>query len=153
MFTLLSPSDTGVKFKNLIEESEEFNVFEYNYLYNGGGVSVGDLNNDSFQIYILWRTWWVVNDISTKGYSNMKKLRKKLEFLLLEFGIRVPLWQMFGTRVKYGRYDANKRTLLLGKEKGMLQAVNQKESGLNLNGEVRDINSISQQRDLTDFLL
>ncbi|MEO9512214.1 MAG: VCBS repeat-containing protein [Flavobacteriaceae bacterium] len=46
MFTLLASSDTGIKFKNLLKESEEFNVLEYGYLYNGGGVSVGDLNND-----------------------------------------------------------------------------------------------------------
>ncbi len=46
MFTLLSPTETGVKFKNIIKETEEFNVFEYGYLYNGGGVAVGDLNND-----------------------------------------------------------------------------------------------------------
>lgn len=48
----------------------------------------------------------------------------------------------FGTRVKYGRYDANKGTLLMGKGKGIFQYLNQKESGLNLNGEIRDIKSI-----------
>lgn len=46
MFSLLESNDTGIKFKNLIEESEEFNVLEYGYLYNGGGVAIGDLNND-----------------------------------------------------------------------------------------------------------
>ena len=46
MFTLLSSSETGIKFKNTIKETEQFNVFEYGYLYNGGGVAIGDLNND-----------------------------------------------------------------------------------------------------------
>ena len=46
MFTLLSSKDTGVTFKNTIKETEDFNVLKYGYLYNGGGVSVGDLNND-----------------------------------------------------------------------------------------------------------
>jgi len=46
MFTLLSPKETGITFKNLLQESEEFNVLEYGYLYNGGGVSIGDINND-----------------------------------------------------------------------------------------------------------
>ena len=39
-------SYTGVNFQNRIGETEEFNVLEYGYLYNGGGVAAGDLNND-----------------------------------------------------------------------------------------------------------
>jgi len=46
-FSLLKSDRTGVDFQNLIKETEQFNVFEYGYMYNGGGVSVGDLNNDS----------------------------------------------------------------------------------------------------------
>ncbi|SDE73612.1 Repeat domain-containing protein [Pricia antarctica] len=46
-FTLLSPKTTGINFKNLVQETEEFNVLTYGYLYNGGGVSIGDINNDS----------------------------------------------------------------------------------------------------------
>ncbi|WP_373517516.1 VCBS repeat-containing protein [Pricia sp.] len=46
-FTLLSSKNTGIDFKNRIQETEEFNVLTYGYLYNGGGVSIGDLNNDS----------------------------------------------------------------------------------------------------------
>ena len=46
LFTQLSYKDTGITFKNIIKESEEFNVLNYGYIYNGGGVSVGDLNND-----------------------------------------------------------------------------------------------------------
>ncbi len=45
-FTLLSPKTTGINFKNLVRETEEFNVLTYGYLYNGGGVSIGDVNND-----------------------------------------------------------------------------------------------------------
>ncbi|WP_212748436.1 VCBS repeat-containing protein [Maribacter algarum] len=46
MFTLLPSSKTNIKFKNIIKETKQFNVLEYGYLYNGGGVSIGDLNND-----------------------------------------------------------------------------------------------------------
>ncbi len=46
-FTLLFSKTTGIDFKNRIQETEEFNVLTYGYLYNGGGVSIGDLNNDS----------------------------------------------------------------------------------------------------------
>ena len=40
-FTLLPQNDTKINFKNTIRETKEFNVFEYGYLYNGGGVSIG----------------------------------------------------------------------------------------------------------------
>ena len=46
MFSLLSSKRTGIEFKNPIKETENFNVLEYGYLYNGGGVSIGDINND-----------------------------------------------------------------------------------------------------------
>jgi hypothetical protein len=50
----------------------------------------------------------------------------------------------YGTRVKYGRYDANKGVLLLGDGKGNFQTVNNDKSGLLLNGEVRAITSINR---------
>ena len=46
MFSLLPSSETNIHFKNPIKETKNFNVLEYGYLYNGGGVSVGDVNND-----------------------------------------------------------------------------------------------------------
>ncbi|MCP9767688.1 RNA-binding protein [Lacihabitans sp. LS3-19] len=49
MFTLMPSSQTGIKFKNLISETPDFNILTYGYLYNGGGVSVGDINNDGLQ--------------------------------------------------------------------------------------------------------
>ncbi len=46
LFTLLSSNHTGIKFRNIIKETENFNHLEYSYLYNGAGVAVGDINND-----------------------------------------------------------------------------------------------------------
>jgi len=46
LFTLLSPEETGIDFVNTIQEQEAFNVLEYEYFFNGGGVAVGDINND-----------------------------------------------------------------------------------------------------------
>jgi enediyne biosynthesis protein E4 len=46
MFTSLSKSSTNINFRNILEESEELNVLNYTYFYNGGGVAVGDVNND-----------------------------------------------------------------------------------------------------------
>jgi hypothetical protein len=46
LFTELSSSQTGIDFRNDIVENESRNILTYEYLYNGGGVAVGDLNND-----------------------------------------------------------------------------------------------------------
>ena len=46
LFESLSPSATGVSFINRLPEDSSFNVLTYLYFYNGGGVAVGDVNND-----------------------------------------------------------------------------------------------------------
>ena len=46
LFTLLSPSRTGVNFINRVENQKDFNIFKYRNFYNGGGVAIGDINND-----------------------------------------------------------------------------------------------------------
>lgn len=46
LFTLLDEKTTGIDFINTIENKEDFNIFTYRNFYNGGGVSIGDINND-----------------------------------------------------------------------------------------------------------
>ena len=48
LFTLLSPEDTGIDFSNNLLSSEDSNILEYLYFYNGGGVALGDINNDGW---------------------------------------------------------------------------------------------------------
>ncbi|MFN5169439.1 MAG: VCBS repeat-containing protein [Cyclobacteriaceae bacterium] len=38
--------ETGMKFRNDLSFSQEFNIFTYRNFYNGGGVGIGDINND-----------------------------------------------------------------------------------------------------------
>lgn len=45
-FTSLPSSYTGVSFRNDIVEDADVYYFKYQYLYNGAGVAVGDINND-----------------------------------------------------------------------------------------------------------
>ncbi|MDN5204198.1 VCBS repeat-containing protein [Fulvivirgaceae bacterium BMA10] len=46
LFTLLVPDSTGLTFKNPVPESRTMNGLSYEYYYNGGGVAIGDLNDD-----------------------------------------------------------------------------------------------------------
>jgi len=46
LFSEVSSQHSGVHFSNDLTETNEQNFLKYPYLYNGGGVAVGDLNND-----------------------------------------------------------------------------------------------------------
>ena len=46
LFTALSSRESGIDFTNKVENSEDFNIFSYRNFYNGGGVAIGDINND-----------------------------------------------------------------------------------------------------------
>jgi enediyne biosynthesis protein E4 len=47
LFTLLSPEATGIVSSNIIQYTEEFNPYTFRNFFNGGGVAIGDINNDS----------------------------------------------------------------------------------------------------------
>lgn len=55
-FVRLEPSTTGVIFRNDIVESDTFNIYLDFYAYNGGGVAIGDINNDGLPDMILTGT-------------------------------------------------------------------------------------------------
>src|SRR5882757_8845832 len=46
VFTEVPSSKTHIDFRNDIKEDADYNILTYEYLYNGGGVAVGDINND-----------------------------------------------------------------------------------------------------------
>jgi hypothetical protein len=46
LFTPLSPDASGISFVNGNTEDADHNILQYEYFYNGGGVGLGDINND-----------------------------------------------------------------------------------------------------------
>ena len=49
LFISVPPKKSGINFKNSLLESPTSNVLTYEYFYNGGGVAVGDFNNDGLE--------------------------------------------------------------------------------------------------------
>ncbi len=45
-FQLLHSAATGIGFINQVEDQKDFNILTYRNFYNGGGVAIGDVNND-----------------------------------------------------------------------------------------------------------
>ncbi len=46
LFTSMMPEQTGIDFVNTVVNQKNFNIFKYRNFYNGGGVAIGDINND-----------------------------------------------------------------------------------------------------------
>lgn len=46
LFSKLYPGQTGVIFRNEVEDDSSYNILTYRNFYNGGGVAIGDINND-----------------------------------------------------------------------------------------------------------
>ncbi len=68
LFTTLSSSESGVDFQNSISENDTFNLVDYYYVYNGGGVAVGDLNGDD-----LPDLYFTGNQVGDRLYLNITK--------------------------------------------------------------------------------
>ncbi len=49
LFTRIPANDTGIGFVNSIADDDSLNILTYEYLYNGGGVGVIDVNNDGMK--------------------------------------------------------------------------------------------------------
>ena len=49
IFESLDSKHTGINFSNDLKESSKFNIISYLYYYNGGGVAIGDINNDGLE--------------------------------------------------------------------------------------------------------
>ena len=49
LFTSLNKNTTGINFQNTFFDDGPLNVANYIYFYNGGGVAIGDINNDGLQ--------------------------------------------------------------------------------------------------------
>jgi enediyne biosynthesis protein E4 len=70
LFTLLDSKQTGIDFQNTITESDSLNIFNSEFLYNGGGVGTGDVNGDGLQ-----DLFFTGNQVPNKLYLNKGNLK------------------------------------------------------------------------------
>ena len=72
LFIKLSSSQTGIDFNNRIAENDSINPLDLEFLYNGGGVAVGDFNNDG-----LPDLYFTASTTSNKLYLNEGNMKFK----------------------------------------------------------------------------
>jgi len=65
LFTLVSSEQTQINFANIVKQDTVFNCVRYMYALNGGGVAIGDINNDGLQ-----DIYFSSNQESNKLYLN-----------------------------------------------------------------------------------
>ena len=85
VFELLSADRTGVSFANTITTSDSLNVQTDVYIYNGGGVAAGDVDNDG-----LADLFFAGNMVSSRLYLNKGDMR--FEDVTRSAGVATTRW-------------------------------------------------------------
>ena len=70
LFHEVKTEQSGIHFNNQITEDNELDVLHYEYIYNGGGVGIGDFNNDS-----LPDIYFTGNRVPNKLYLNKGNMK------------------------------------------------------------------------------
>jgi hypothetical protein len=81
LFKLVPSNETNITFTNKVSYTPDFNVFKYRNFYNGGGVAIGDINNDG-----LPDIFFTANQADNKLYLN--KGNWKFEDITLKAGVK-----------------------------------------------------------------
>jgi hypothetical protein len=85
LFEHLSPATTHITFENTLTETDTLNLLEFTYFYNGGGVGIGDVNNDG-----LLDIYFTGNQTSSRLYLNKGNLQ--FEDITEKAGVTTDRW-------------------------------------------------------------
>jgi len=85
LFKLLTPNQTNIHFENTIIETDSFNMYEFMNIYTGGGVAIGDINNDGLE-----DIFFSGNNVPSKLYLNKGNLA--FEDITDQAGITTNRW-------------------------------------------------------------
>lgn len=88
---VLKDTSIGISFENILTYDEEFNPYLYRNFYNGGGVAIGDINNDGLE-----DIYFTGNMVDNKLYLN--KGNWQFEDITLKAGVSCPgVWSTGAT--------------------------------------------------------
>ncbi len=91
-FNAVHSNTSGLDFTNTLTPSPELNIIEYLYYYNGGGVGVGDINNDGLEdIYLS----------SNQGQDKLFLNEGNLRFKDITYSSGIPTSNSWSTGVSF----------------------------------------------------
>lgn len=85
LFTSLDAAVTGVAFSNDLNIADSINILNYIYAFNGGGVAIGDLNNNGREDLVF-----AGNQVSSRVYLNQGDF--KFQDITAESGLKTNGW-------------------------------------------------------------
>lgn len=80
LFSKLEVSDTGIDFSNRIVENDTLNILDFEYVYNGGGVGIADMNGDSLPDIVFSGNQADSRIYLNKGNMKFEDVSKKAAF-------------------------------------------------------------------------
>src|SRR6266581_8885879 len=92
LFKQLAPGHTGVTFANTITTNDQLNAQTDPYVYNGGGVAIGDIDNDG-----LPDLFFTGNMVPSRLYLNKGNMR--FEDITESAGVKTDRWATGATMV------------------------------------------------------
>jgi enediyne biosynthesis protein E4 len=85
IFQAIPASKSGINFKNQLQYNDTLTVLDFEYMFNGGGVALIDVNNDGLQ-----DVFFTGNMVPCRLYLNKGNL--KFEDITAQSGIKTDLW-------------------------------------------------------------
>ena len=70
LFKQIEANESGIHFNNIIQDNDTLNILDVENIYNGGGVGVGDFNNDHLQ-----DIYFTGNTVPNKLYLNKGRFK------------------------------------------------------------------------------
>ncbi|WP_299683411.1 CRTAC1 family protein [uncultured Dokdonia sp.] len=85
LFSYVSPSHSQITFENTITENDTINAINFQYCYNGGGVGIGDFNNDGLSDIVF-----TGNQVPSALYLNLGEM--KFKDITIASGVLTNTW-------------------------------------------------------------
>jgi hypothetical protein len=92
LFKSVSPQSSGVTFANNLVDSDTLTVLDFEYLYNGAGVGIGDINNDGLLDIYFSGNMTSGKLYLNKGNSSEREADWKFEDITKQAGVTTSVW-------------------------------------------------------------
>lgn len=91
LYTLVDPDSSGLFFINEVQENETLNILTYEYLYNGSGVAIGDVNADGLPDVFMGGNFFGGRLFLNQGNLNFEQISERAGVFINGFSTGVSM--------------------------------------------------------------